>query len=64
MNQQQLVKKIWYKCHCGYQRTGDSILDFEDMTLIKECANCGGFFKLRCLQCGRVNKTKKIEVRA
>ena len=32
------------------------------MVLVKNCANCGGHFKLRCPQCGSVNKTKWLEV--
>ena len=63
MEQQQLVKKIWYKCQsCGYQRFGNNILDFEDMILVKECPNCGGAFKFKCFQCGVINKTRKIEI--
>ncbi len=65
MQQQQLVRKIWYKCQgCPFQRIGNSILDFEDMTLVKDCTNCGGHFKLKCPECGMVNKTKKVEVAA
>lgn len=63
MNHKPLVRKIWYKCQgCSYQRVGKSVLEFEDLTLIKDCANCGGHFKFKCPQCGAVNKTKKIEV--
>lgn len=63
MEQQNLVKKIWYRCeHCSFQRFGNTILDFEDMVLVKECSNCGGNWKFKCLECGKVNKTRKLDV--
>jgi uncharacterized Zn finger protein len=61
---EQSVRKLWYRCQsCNFQRTGKNILDFEDMVLVKDCANCGGHFKLKCFNCGMVNKTKWLEVR-
>jgi len=65
MERQKLVRKLWYKCQgrgCNFQRLGKNILEFEDLTLFKDCANCGGHFKLKCPQCGTINKTKWLEV--
>lgn len=57
------MKKIWYKCRrCNFERIGENILAFiEDMELVKECENCGGSFKFKCLECGVVNKTRNID---
>jgi transcription elongation factor Elf1 len=63
MEQHKLVKKIWFKCqHCSYQRFGDTILDFEDMVLVKECTNCGGNWKFKCPECSMANKTRKVDL--
>jgi uncharacterized Zn finger protein len=63
MEYQALERQIWYKCqNCSFQRFGKNILSFEDMILIKECQNCGGNWKFKCLECGMANKTKKIEL--
>lgn len=58
-----IVRKLWYRCQkCSFQRVGKNILEFEDLKLVKDCANCGGHFKFQCPECNMVNKTKWIEV--
>jgi len=63
MDYKKNIKMMLYVCQgCSYRKMGNNILDFEGMEIVNDCKHCGGYFKLKCPECGKINKTKKVEI--
>lgn len=56
------IKLYLLQCQtCDYKRFTDGS-DISDLTEIVTCKSCGGAKKFKCPRCGRLIKTKKIQV--